>query len=440
MSEALFLLLGLAAGAIATLLLTRPRLTSLVRERDAERSTRPELERRIAELSTLLESERRTAAERAELKLELADAVKTLSAQTRAEMQQEAREESEQRRKAVEQTVAPLKEALDKVDGSVREVEKARTDAYGRLIQQVEAVSRGQLTLQHETANLVKALRAPAVRGRWGEMHLRRAVELAGLRARCDFDEQATTSHEGRQRRPDLVVHLPGGRSVVVDAKVPLDAYLEALEEADEERQLARMRDHARQVRDHVVKLSAKNYFEQLPVTPDFVLMFIPIESILGAALEHDPALLEEAFRRGVHLVTPTSLISNLRAAAQVWRDEAVAENARAVSSLGKELYERIATLAGHFSRLGRSLDTAVGHYNGAIGSLETRVLVSARRFSELGVSTSEEIPAPDPLDHAPRPLQAPEFVGEGEIVRVPPERPSSGRGPNERDGVADAA
>ncbi len=434
MSQALSLVLGLAAGALCVLALTRARITRLARERDGERAARPELERRVTELSTILEAERRAAADRAELKVEVTDAFRALSADALQALKTEARADLEQRQKAVEQTVAPLKETLDKVDGSVREIEKARVDAYGRLVEQVELVSRGQTTLQHETAKLVKALRAPAVRGRWGEMHLRRAVELAGLVSRCDFDEQTTTAGDGRRLRPDVIVHLPGARSIVIDAKVPLEAYLEAIEAPDEESQRARMRDHARQVRDHVARLSAKSYFDQLPVTPDFVLMFIPIESILGAALEHDPTLLEEGFRRGVHLVTPTSLISNLRAVAQIWRDEAVAENARAVSSLGKELYERIGTLAAHFSRLGKSLDAAVGHYNGAVGSLESRVLVSARRFPELGISSGEEIAPLEPIDHAPRALQAPELAAELRVASEPPQRR------DDSDGVADAA
>jgi DNA recombination protein RmuC len=424
MTEALLVLVALGAGALAALVALRPQLRRLAGERDLERDGRLTLDRKVAELTAALELERQAAGERVQLKAEVADAVKVLSAEALQRLQTESRSDLDNRQRAVQQSITPLKESLEKVDASVREIERARVDAYGRLVEQIETVSRGQGTLRDETANLVKALRAPAVRGRWGEMHLQRALELAGLVEHRDFDRQTVTSNDGQQLRPDVVVHLPGDRTVVIDAKVPLEAFLEAHETDDDERRLQLLRDHARQLRDHVVKLSAKGYASQFQVAPDFVLMFIPIESILGDALVHDPTLLEESFRRRVHLVTPTSLISNLRTIAQIWRDEAVAENARIVSALGKELYERTATLAGHFNRLGKSLDAAVSHYNGTVGSLESRVLVSARRFSELGVSSGEEIPPLEPIDRATRPLQAPELVQMTGSVRTPSSAP----------------
>jgi DNA recombination protein RmuC len=265
--------------------------------------------------------------------------------------------------------------------------------------------------LRRETTSLATALRRPDVRGRWGELHLRRAVELAGLVARCDFDEQVTVrSSDGAALRPDLVVNLAGGKQVVVDAKVALDAFLDVTETDDQDERAAHLARHARQFRQHVDTLAAKAYWRALPVTPEFVVMFVPGESFLSAALEGDPGLLEYAAERKVILATPTTLIALLRTVAHAWTQEALADKAREIHQLGRELHERLATMSGHFDKVGRSLAAAVGAYNQAVGSLESRVLVSARRLSELEV-THDELPGPQPVEIAPRTPSALELV-----------------------------
>jgi len=325
--------------------------------------------------------------------------------------QLEAKGELEQRREAVERLVAPIRESLEKVDGTIQELERSRQEAYGSLTAQVRSLAETQRELRQETGNLVTALRSPAARGRWGEMQLRRVVEAAGMVRYCDFAEQATIGSPGETGRPDLVVRLAGGKHVVVDAKVPLQAYLESLEARDEAARETLLQGHARQLRDHVVKLSAKSYWSKLVATPEFVVLFIPGETFLSAALEQDPGLFDEAARRQVILATPTTLIAVLWAIAHGWREERLAENARAISELGRELYARLGTLAGHFGKLKRSIDAVVRSYNDAAGSLEARVFVSARRLKELGATSSGEIEMLEPVEQAPRPLSAPELA-----------------------------
>jgi DNA recombination protein RmuC len=317
----------------------------------------------------------------------------------------------EQRRQAVEQLVAPIRESLQRFDGKVHELERARTEAYGSLTAQVRALAEGQRELRHETSSLVTALRAPAVRGRWGEMQLRRVVEAAGMVAYCDFAEQATLTADGTRSRPDLIVNLAGGKHVVVDAKAPLEAYLAALEARTEEERQARLGDHARQLRDHILKLGAKSYWASLEATPEFVVLFIPGETFFSAALEQDPTLIEEAAKRQVILSTPTTLIAVLWAIAHGWREERLAENARAISELGRELHTRLGTLAGHFAKLKRSIDSVVRSYNDATASLETRVLVSARKLRDLGATSTGEIETLAPIEQIPRALTAPEVA-----------------------------
>src|SRR5712691_6772168 len=294
----------------------------------------------------------------------------------------------------------PLADTLAKFESHTRELEVKREGAYSRLTTQVAALSTGQ-------QQLVNALRAPDVRGRWGEMQLKRTVEAAGMLERCDFVTQDSANDDGRRLRPDLVVKLPGGRNVVVDAKTPLQALLDSLNETlDEEARAAKLQDFKRHVRDHVTKLSAKAYWQQFTPTPDFVVMFLPGESFYREAIRLDPELLDLHQSAGVIIASPTTLITLLRAIAVGWREEKIAESARAVSDLGRELYERLATMAEHFHTLGKRLDGAVQAYNQTVGSFERRVLVSARRFPELGIGADKEITELPPVDKSTQPPQ----------------------------------
>jgi DNA recombination protein RmuC len=311
---------------------------------------------------------------------------------------------------------AVVRESLDRLHDQIRDMAEHRVSWQSQLKQQVEDVRHTTDTLRRETASLSTALRRPQVRGRWGELHLRRVVELAGLVDRCDFTEQVSTRSDDRLLRPDLVVHLAGGKQVVVDSKVPLDAFLDACAaEADDgsgsdEQRAALLQRHARQLRRHVDSLAAKGYWRALPATPEFVVLFVPGESFLSAALEAEPSLIEYAADRQVVLATPTTLIALLRTVAYAWTQQTLADRAREVHALGRDLHERLATMSGHFDRLGRSLSGAVSSYNRAVGSLENRVLVSARRFSELGVGTGE-LSKPEPVVDGPRPLTAAELL-----------------------------
>jgi DNA recombination protein RmuC len=334
-----------------------------------------------------------------------------LAKTTLERFQSEAKGDLEQRQKAVENLVAPIKETLDRYDQQIQAIEKSRSEAYVSLREQLGSLLVSQQNLESETGRLVKALRQPQVRGRWGEFQLRKVVELAGMSPYCDFAEQESVSGESSRLRPDLTVKLPGGKNVVVDSKAPLQAYLDALETDNEDQRKALLLTHARQVRNHLQNLSHKAYWNQLKDTPEFVILFIPGEPFLSAAAEYDAALLEDGVRQRVIFATPLTLISLLRAVAYGWRQEIIAENTRRISDLGKELYERVATLTKHFRSLGQNLGNSVKAYNAAIASLEGRVLVSARKFKELGATPQTEIVEPSPIEQSARDVQAPELL-----------------------------
>jgi len=372
-------------------------------------------------LKATLEAERRAGQERVtlleEARTKLSDSFQALSAEALRtnntafmqlakeileNQQLQAKGDLDSRQKAIEQMVLPLADSLGRVDQQIQQMERLREGAYSSLSDQVKR-------MQAEAGNLVNALRAPQGRGRWGEIQLERVVELAGMTERCDFDRQPSVTSEDRRQRPDLIVHLPLGRTIVVDAKAPLKAYLEAVECTDEAERARKLKEHASQIRAHMKSLSAKSYWEQFQPAPEFVVMFLPGESVFSAALQQDPDLLEAGPMQGVILATPTTLITLLKGVAYGWREEALAANAQRIADLGKELYDRLCTLGGHFAELGKNLERAVDAYNSAAGSLESRVLATARKFRDLEAGSSRDIEVLEPVERRPRALQAAE-------------------------------
>jgi len=429
---AIWLLIGLVAGAVIALLAVRPRLRSL----SAESARAGQLEHDVARARSDLERERAVAQERlaaiTDAQERLSASFKALSAEAlqasmaqlselaRAQLrtvQAEAKGDLDQRREAVEQLVAPLREQLGRVDAQLLRLDQERRESRGRLEAQLKTLADTGEKLRTETGALVTALRKPNARGQWGQMQLRNVVELAGMVRYCDFTEQTPVAGEETALRPDLVVSLPGGKHVVVDAKAPLQGVLDAYQARDEEERQQHLRDHARLLRRHVKSLADKAYWAGLDSAPDIVVMFLPGEHLYGAALEADPALIEDAMARRVLIATPTTLLAMLRAVAYGWQQERVAESAQAISELGRELHGRLVKLSNLFATLGTRLNSTVRAYNEAVGSYEARVLPAARRFEDHGsVTGGRELPELEPVTLSARSVHAPELsTGDGE-------------------------
>ena len=401
---------AMAAGRLDRLQAVEGSLQEKEHKIDALHATISDLREHQAELEANLDNQRKAFEEKTALLQDLrngltethktisADALKNnnqafidLAQATFSKYMESTRTDFNARDKAVKETIEPLKDALDRYDRQIQAMEKSRENAYGGLTQQVDSLIQTQEFLQKETGKLVNALRVPHVRGRWGEITLKRVAEMAGMQNHCDFFEQASTQSEDGLLRPDMVVHLPGRRHIIIDAKVPLFAYLEALEAETEEEREEKLNTHARHVATHIKKLAQKAYWAQFESTPEFVVLFIPGENFFSAALVQNPKLIERGVQDGVVLATPTTLISLLKTVAFGWQQEKMAENARHISQLGSELFERLATMSRHVNNLGRDIERSVKTYNQVVGSLERRVFTSARKFKELGVSARDE-------------------------------------------------
>ena len=430
MTDFIYLLLfvaGAMTGGWLGLFVARQKISPKQAAELAQLQTRVlELTAQNAALQATLERDQAAAAEKLAVldaaREQLANAFKALSAEalqtnnqqflelarTQLEnFQVQARTDLEVRQRKIDESLKPIRESIDKFDLQVRDLEKNRAVAYQSLTEQVQLLMREQVALRGETSNLVSALRQPTVRGRWGEIQLRRVVELAGMLAHCDFREQQSIDTDEGRLRPDLIIHLPRGRTVIVDSKVPLSGYLSALEARDDATRTLHLQEHARAVKGHITALSRKGYAAEVRGSAEFVVMFLPDEVFFSAALEQDPSLIEAGVDQGVMIATPTSLIALLRAVAYGWRQEEIAHNAEKISELGKEVYDRLSVMGEHWARVGKNLKQAVDGYNSAISSLESRVMVSARRLRDLDPALDAGRLEPiDPVDVTPRPLR----------------------------------
>lgn len=408
------LLIGLVTGILLTWLVTR------IKRRRLEDDLRL-LETRIKD-QDVLQRERDAAYETASSRLttafsELAnqslkansETFLRLAEQNLGAHQERAKRELGDREQAVENLVKPIREALSQSQAQIAELEKSRSEAYGSIRSQLETMQIGQKSLAQETQNLVNALRRPEVRGRWGEITLRRLVELAGMVEHCDFQEQVHTAGGDATIRPDMIVRMPDKRELVVDVKTPLDAYLEAVEAKDDAQRQLGLKRHARNVREHIRKLASKSYWQQFSKSPEFVILFIPGDQFLSAALNEDPDLIESALSQHIILATPTSFVALLKAVAYGWRQLALADNAEEIRRLAEDLYGRLSTFVGHMNKVGKQLASSVDNYNRAVGSLERKVLPGARKFVELGIHPKKHIEAVEPLESLPRTIIEPE-------------------------------
>ncbi len=403
-------LAGLALGALIIHLRAQKRITALQLE-NTGLATTLEHERKAAQ-----EKQQRHDDERRQLGDTFAklssDALKhnnaeflRLAQENLKQFQIQAHNELGKKEQAVEQMVKPIRELIEKTHSQIRQIEHERKEAFGSISKQLEMLARAQIELQGETRNLVQALRRPEVRGQWGEITLRRLVELAGMVEYCDFYEQEHTRTEDGAVRPDMILRMPGGREVVIDVKTPLDAYLSAIEAPDDTTRKLHLERHSRNVRERVAELSGKAYWKQFKNSPDFVVLFIPGEHFLSAAIDLDPTLLEDALRRRVILATPISLMALLRAIAYGWKQEAIAENAEHIRDLGEDLYKRLTTFSNHLARVGQSLGSSLDHYNRAVGSFERQLLPGARKFTEMGIHPAKTLEPPEQIEKAPRQL-----------------------------------
>jgi DNA recombination protein RmuC len=419
----LFLTIGIVAAAVAGWLLGRSSVNFLQAELAKERAVHAERLKTYADA----EAKMRDAfqAMSAEALKSNNQAFLTLAESRLREARSEAASDIDARKKAIDDLVAPLAKVIEQVDRELKDSERRRIETSGAMMQRLTALDTMGRDLRGETARLIDALKRPGVRGRWGELQLKRVVELAGMIDHCDFDEQHTliSTNGDRRMRPDVLINLPGGKHVIVDAKVPLDAYLKALEAPDEATRQTLLADHARQVRTHLTQLSSKDYAAHVPSSPEFVVMFLPGEMFFSAALEQDPSLIEFGVDLRVIPASPTTLIALLKAVAYGWQQEAMEENARKISELGRGLYDAVRVLGGHFDTLGARLKSSLEAYNQAVGSLEGNVLVKARRFKELQATNGvEEIKVLEPIDRVPRMLQARELTDGLPFAEAPEE------------------